>query len=156
MGFDLLRAIRRTIGRKRAFQAGPKVNHGRVSDEIPSRVDARPAVHDLADARRSVFALSLHAQVSRHGLQQVEQAETFTARDVDRLAAQRFLARPGKQGGVHGVGDASEIARLRAVAVNHRLIAAHQRFNESRQDRGVWRIRPLTRPEDVEVPQAHA
>ena len=75
------------------------------------------------------------------------------AGNIEDFSVDRSRVAGGKKIGVNDVVDVGEIARLLAVAVDHRVFAGNQRLGEGRDDGSVGVVRALPGTENVEVSQ---
>ena len=89
------------------------------------------------------------------GREQIEQAVLGPGRDVEDLTAHRGRGVRSSDVRGHDVGHVREVATLESVTEDRRLLTREERRREERDDRGVGRVRPLARSEDVEEPQRH-
>src|SRR5437660_1498443 len=87
-------------------------------------------------------------------LPQHANARRRTTADVKYAAGRVFSGRlTGEEICLHDIRDEGEVARLPAVAEDHRRGAAQGGGNEQRHDGSVMRVEILTRSENVEVAQ---
>src|SRR5438309_2227677 len=134
----------------RALQSCGEVDARLVAQHLARRGDVRPGVADVAGAGRLEAAIDRLAENHADRLRDVIHARGRACGDVERASARAVcIGSPNRR--VDDVADIREVARLLAVTVDRDLLALVDGSDETRNGRGVLRVRALPRAEHVEV-----
>src|SRR5262245_40658797 len=123
-----------------------------VADQVFGARDGCERMADVAGARLLVAGGKIRPDDLLQFGKKLIDRDPLAYPQVDDLS-DRFSRFSRAQVRVDHVRDVREIARLLAVAINHRRNAREQGRDEFRDHAGIRRRRVLPRPEDVEIAQ---